>query len=499
MFLKGIMAIALVLAFAVPGAYGISMSISGGEGGGSFYDITTFDALAQDNLIVRSVVNGATLEQDASGSGDLRKSFGISNRRGERAHITADVVNAGSWEYSQPVMVADATTASVTGFALTATDANSIKCNAEVSDRRGDKASAVVEVIQGSLYNYHGDAFASSSGVNAMQSFDSAVGAQITAKEVALKPAGSAATNTKVQNGGIIGYSNLGLTSAGSQSAGTFGQFELAIGSMIATESSASRSCGYRSNTKMDIAGTKAQMASVSGYNSVAGFGSGFETEAEQNLFGVASGKTIELLAASSNAERDISSLKTDILGTETEPGFISEYSDIAESFRDNVFANSVFSQAEADEIHLSSSSLNKRNDRANANMNAAGNGLISSYEGFSSASAKTASANTDILNIGILAGKNIEYDVSVSDAKRNSATISNEVRDGSIFGDVTNRADISPNELVAAQVGDGVSGSLMQLKFDAREAATKETVHNSIDLPNLSNFNYFITLGVNR
>lgn len=499
MSLKGFMVIVLVLVFAVPGVYGISVSISGGEGGSSFYDTTIFDALNHDNLMVHSIVNGATLEQDASGQGDLHKSFGASNRRGERAQITADVINAGSWEYTQPAIAVDATTVSVTGFTLTATDANSIKCNTGASDRLGDKANAAIEVTQGSIYNYHGDAFASSSGVNAAQSFDAAVGAQVTARETALKPTGSAATNTNVQNGDISSYSNLGLTFADTQSTEAFGQFEMAIGSMIGTESSASRSCGYKSNTKMNVAGTKTQMAFVSGHDSLAALGLGFETEAEQNLFGVASGKTIGLLATSSNAERDISSLKTDIQGTDAEPGFISGYSDVTESFRDRAFAGSAFSQAEADEIHLSSSSLNKKNDRANANMNAVGNGQISNYEGSSSVTASTSSADSNIVDAGILAGRNIEYDVSVSDAKRNSATISNEVQDGTIFGNVINEADISPHELIAAQVGNGISGSLMQLKFDARETATKESVHNSIDLPNPSNFNYFITLSLNR
>ena len=127
MSLKGIMVIVLVLIFAVPGACGIRLSISGEEGGSSFYDTTTFDALDHDNLMVNSVVYGATLDQIASGDGDLHKSFGASNRRGERAIITADVANAGSWQYTQPAIAADATTASVTGFVLTATDADTDK------------------------------------------------------------------------------------------------------------------------------------------------------------------------------------------------------------------------------------------------------------------------------------------------------------------------------------------------------------------------------------
>ena len=164
MYSKGILALVLALVFFVPGAYGISVIMSGEESGNSFYDAATFNALDYQSLIVHSAVNGATLLQDASGNGDLHKIFGASNHLGEKAQITADVVNAGSWQYTQPAIAADATTASVTGFTLTATDANSIKCNTGATDRLGDKASAAVEVIQGSLNNYHGDAYASSTG-----------------------------------------------------------------------------------------------------------------------------------------------------------------------------------------------------------------------------------------------------------------------------------------------------------------------------------------------
>ncbi len=175
MYSKGIVVLMLALVFFVPGAYGISVTINGEDSGNSFYDASTYAALDHHSLMVHSVVNGATLLQDASGSGDLHKIFGASNHLGETAKITADVVNAGSWQYIQPVIASDATDASVTGFTLTATDADSIKCNTGATDRLGDKASASVEVIQGSLNNYHGDAFATSTGVNPIQSFDSAI------------------------------------------------------------------------------------------------------------------------------------------------------------------------------------------------------------------------------------------------------------------------------------------------------------------------------------
>jgi hypothetical protein len=260
---KGIAALMLVLVFFIPGAYGINVIISGEESGNSFHDAATFNALDHQSLMVHSAVNGATLLQDASGNGDLHKSFGASSHRGETARITADVVNAGSWQYTQPAIYADDTSASVTGFTLTATDANSIKCNTGATDRLGDKASAAVEVIQGSLNNYHGDAVATSTGVNAIQSFDSAVGLQVTAKETASNPTGSTVTNTNVQNGEIVGYNNDGFTHAEPQLIEAVGYFHLAVGNTIGSESSAYKTSGSRSNIGMNVVVTESQKGQV--------------------------------------------------------------------------------------------------------------------------------------------------------------------------------------------------------------------------------------------
>jgi hypothetical protein len=377
MYSKGIVVLMLALVFIVPGAYGISVTINGEDSGNSFFDATTFNTLNHQSLTAHSVVKGATLLQDAIGIGDLHKIFGASNHLGETARITADVVNAGSWEYTQPVIAADVTGASVTGFTLTATDANSIKCNTGATDRLGDKASASVEVIQGSLINYNGDAFASSTGVNPTQSFDSASGLRVTAKETASNPTGATATNTNVQNGGIFGYSNFGSTFASPFLMETVGQFGQAEGSAISADSSALKTSGSRSNTKMSVLGTETQPADVFGYDTAAGVGFGFETGATQFLYGGANGNVIGFTASSSNAERDISSSKTDILGTETVQGSIIGYNDLTESFLDGVFAQNFFILAEGNEIDLSTSASNKENDRANANMNAVGNGQL--------------------------------------------------------------------------------------------------------------------------
>ena len=478
MYSKGIMALMLALVIFVPGAYGISVTISGEDSGNSFYDASTYAALDHQSLMVHSTVNGATLLQDASGSGDLHKIFGASNHLGEKAQITADVVNAGSWQYTQPAIAADATTASVTGFTLTATDANSIKCNTGATDRLGDKASASVEVIQGSLNNYHGDAFASSTGVNPIQSFDSAVGLQGTAKETASNPTGSTATNTNVQNGEIIGYSNFGETFAYPLFFETVGQFDQADGSAIGADSSALKTSGSRSNTKMSVLGTETQPALVFGYGTAAGIGFGFETGAEQFLFGGANGNVIGFKASSSNAERDISSSKTDILGTETVPGSISGYSDLTESSQYSVFALNSFSQAGGNEIHLSTSASNKENDRANANMDAFRNGQITNFGSSSSATLKTATASNGGSGLGI-SGDVISYDASASDAARNRASVGTGVLNGFIV-DPTNSATVD-NTLVqslsASQSAPIASGSLAKISAIAVNAAQEQKI----------------------
>jgi hypothetical protein len=486
MYSKGIMALILVLVFVVPGAYGISVSIAGSQAGSSFYDTMTFDSLNHDNLMVHSTVNGATLLQDASGSGDLHKIFAASNHLGERAQITADVVNAGSWQYSQPAIAADATTASLTGFALTATDAKSIKCNAGATDRLGDKASAAIEVIQGSLINYHGDAFAYSDEVYPIQSFDAAVGLQVTAKETASNPTGSTVTNTNVQNGGIFGYSNFGLTFANPQFLETVGQFGLAEGSAIGADSSALKTSGSRSNTKMSVLCPETQPALVSGYGTAAGIGFNFETGAEQSLLGGANGKVIGFTSSSSNAERDMSSSKTDILGTGIVPGYISGHSELTESFRDSVFAQNSFFQAEGNEIHLSTSASNKENDRANANMNTIGNGLITNFGSSSSATLKTAKASDGHPDLGIW-GDVISYDASASDWARNSARVNTVALNGFIV-DPTNSATVDNTmvqSLTASQSATIASGSMADIDALAIKAAKKQkSLDNSIINP---------------
>ncbi|MDD4161816.1 MAG: hypothetical protein PHW87_04980, partial [Methanothrix sp.] len=92
----------LALVFFIPGAYSISVSLSGGDAGSSFSDVLTIGADVKDSVSVYSLVKGSTLEQDASGNGNLHKSFSATNHKGENAHIIADIVNAGYWEYNQP-------------------------------------------------------------------------------------------------------------------------------------------------------------------------------------------------------------------------------------------------------------------------------------------------------------------------------------------------------------------------------------------------------------
>ncbi|MDD4163446.1 MAG: hypothetical protein PHW87_13305 [Methanothrix sp.] len=214
----------------------------------------------------------------------MHKSFSATNHKGENAHIVADIVNAGYWEYNQPVISTDATSASVSGFGLTATDADSIKCTAGVSNRKINKANAIVEVYGGSLINYQADASARSDGVALSQSFDQASGDRIAVSERASNPTGYASTKTNVEDGSLFGYSNEGSTYANSQSLQTLGQFDEAIGEKIASESSGYKSCGYRSNSKMNVESTESQDGQAIAYYSQAGV----------DLFGL---KTVSLQA----------------------------------------------------------------------------------------------------------------------------------------------------------------------------------------------------------
>ena len=240
----------LMLVFFAPCAQCISVSISGSQGGSGFSDITSFNAENDDIFGVHSVINGGAMAQDASGSGNLHKSFAANNHKGEKAQVTVDVVNADSWDYSLPFIYTGDTNAGVSGFLLTAIDANSIKCTSRASDRLGDKASASTEVYRGSLYNYQADAYATNGGVQASQSFGGADGVRVEVKEKASNPTGSASTNTNVNAGGINGYSDYinDGTFANPELVETIGTFDHAAGKEIRSESSAYRKPGYRSN-----------------------------------------------------------------------------------------------------------------------------------------------------------------------------------------------------------------------------------------------------------
>ena len=130
--------------------------------------------------------------------------------------------------------------------------------------------------------------------------------------------------------------------------------------------------------------------------------------------------------------------------------------------------------------------SSNRPGDRANANMHAVGDGQITNYEGSSSATAQTATASNNIFD-GTLAGKKIEFDVSAFDAARNRAVLSTEALGGSISGTILSSSDISANELIASHIGNDVSGSSMQVRYDGKEMATGETAQGIFEIPNPS------------
>ena len=503
MFSKGIIAVMLILVFLIPGAYGISVSIAGAEGGSSFYDTATFNEPNHNSLSVHSTVNGATLEQDASGSGDLHKSFGANNHRGEKAQIMADVVNAGNWKYTQPSIVAGDTYAGVSGFLLTATNADSIKCTSGASDRQGDKASTSTEVSYGSLYNYQGDAYATNGGVRAWQSFGGADAASVSVNEKASNQAGSSATSTNVVEGGInryLDYINDG-TFANPEMAKTIGVFDHASGKEVESESSAYRSAGHRSNAKMDVTRTNSYWCYVDGFLSTAGEGPGFETEASQQVSGTANGYTIGFSLSSLNTERDISSANAGIQGTEIRPGEVYGYygltksskepqdfiDDLSEPFQNGVYVDNYLGTAYGEEIHLSSSSSNGENDRANANMNIVGSGQISNRVSSSSATAKTASASNSYIDFGSsVSGNAISFEASASDAARNRASVSTLLLGGFII-DPLNSAAVDNTVMQSLTTNQGAyfaSGSELKIDAKAINAAKLQKSLNTIYIP---------------
>ena len=418
------------------------------------------------------------IAQDASGIGDLHKSFIATNHKGEKAQITADVVNAGSWDYTQPFIDVSDDHAGLSGFLLNAIDANSIKCVSSASDRLGDNARASTEVSFGSLHNYQANAYASSTDVQAIQSFDRADGTLVAINERASNPTGSTITKTNVVAGEINGYSNQGLTFANQDLVESFGLFRNASGETITSESSAYKTCGYRSNDRMNVSGTESYLGHVSNLFSAAGIGFGFETGAARSLE-TADGGKIEISSSSSNPKRDVSSTNLEIKGTEAQPGMLNRYNDLTESFQDGVFAQNWLGAVEGDEIHISSSASNKVNDKANVKVNVIGEGYIANYNSYSSATGEIVSAMNQIESFDplhpSLAGNDIEFGASVSNLARSSARVSTEIQNGHIEGAISNEATVDNtigNELTAMQGATNVSGTMMQIDATVIEAA---------------------------
>lgn len=498
MLLKDLVKMALVLIFFVPGVNGISVGLSGSEADSGFSDTLTIDANKEDSVNVFSVMKGPALEQYASGSGNLHKIFGASNHNGERALITADVVNAGHWEYYQPFIYTDAISASVTGFGLTATGSDSIKCAASATNRRGDRVGAGVEVSQGSLNNYWANAIASSSGVGVLQSFREANGGGVSVTERAANSAGFLSTTTNVEDGSIIGYRTDPLVFSGKGMMDTRSLFESAMGRKISSESSAYRTCGYRSNAKMNIEGTQSLKGQAIGFSSSTSAGFDFETNAQQHMVKGTQGNMIELSGSSMNNERDISSTSMQIRSTDTTSGFVDGYWGITESYQDGVVVLNPINSAGGDSIQLKASASNKKNDRANANIYAYGDGYIANYVGFSRATALTATATNRLHAVTDrpLAGQEIGIDTSASNAAGYNALISTVIQEGHIMGSISNEAkvDSSAKELIAYQNASEVFGSMMAIDIFLRDAVNGGKKYN-FSFPNPSGLYYSVDI----
>lgn len=454
---KGFIGMMLALIFFIPVAYGFSMDFSGGDGVNSFSDVLAIDTIAEDRLDIYSLARGSALEQHASGNGYLHKSFSANNHKGERAQITADVLGAGGWEYYQPTIYTDATSASVSGFTLTATDANSIKCAALATDRKGDKARASVEVYQGSIYNYRADAFAYSDGVGVLQSFDRAIGDRIAITEKASNRKAYTSISTNVEEGYIDLYSNLGATFAHPYGLETVGYFDFAAGNRITSESSVYKTCGYRSNVKLDVKGSENQDGSVDRYLSAAGmdldFGAygldfGLKTGAAQLLYG-AQGNVISLSSSASN-QGDTSNAKMVVVGSEGQDGSIKGYFSAAgddfdlsadeldlglsaggldfDFSADGLDSNmktgaaQLLYEAKCNVISLSSSASSK-SDKSNANMKVEGSeSQDSSIKGYFSAAGTDFDLSADRLGFGLSAdGMGFDYSVEGMDFSINT------------------------------------------------------------------------------
>lgn len=294
-----IILLGLALALLVPSACAIQVGLAGSSNGVGFTDGMTLTGTKDASLAVQNTVSGGTLSQTVTGGGrlDLHKTFTADDNAGEIAKIIVDVTKAGTLNYVQPAITTTSTSAALTGFTLTATDAAEIDCTSKAINRFGDKAVSSIGIQQGSLNNYGSWAGADTNGVRTNQGLDSANGNSIDIEETATTRLGDKAVSSiDVQQGSLNNYGS--WTSAnptvGFVSTQVYGMNIGANGNLINIENKATNTFGDKTISSMNVL-----HGSLNNYGSFAG-GYPYKATTGQD-FDIANGNSIDIEERASN------------------------------------------------------------------------------------------------------------------------------------------------------------------------------------------------------
>jgi hypothetical protein len=209
----------LVGLILLPGACGISLSVSqGNEAGNSGYT-TRYEAADDASVHDSTTLTESGLSRALIASGSLDELHWVSNAWGDYAEVRAKVNNAASYSYSYNLFPGSGggwwSGAVWAEEWLTATSADYINAYAYASNSAGDQAKAEMTVDHGSINGYYAAAYSGPAwwlgvdrGAFVQQTANKATGNNILAQTFTNDaPGDRAGSRTEVKSGTLNGYS----------------------------------------------------------------------------------------------------------------------------------------------------------------------------------------------------------------------------------------------------------------------------------------------------
>lgn len=504
--IRKIILLGLALVLLVPSAYAIQVGLAGSSNNVGFSDGMTLTGTKDAGLAVQNTVSGGTLSQTVTGSGrlDLHKTFTADDNAGEIAKIIVDVTKAGTLNYVQPAITTTSTSAALTGFTLTATDAAEIDCTSKATNRFGDKSVSSIGVQQGSLNNYRSSAYTDTTGARTDQSLDGANGISINIKDTAADRFGDkAVSSVDVLQGSLNNYRSSAWTDVDRFRAITEQVLDSANGNSIDIEERASNELGNARTSTMISQGT---ISGYSGeyryYHNYAVHGSFLITGRRIDRGGIVSGRSIELQSIANNADGAVSSSDT-IAKNAVVNGYESNSVVYSAEIWDGLVSEA-YQRADTilgGNIQRLTKSVDIGGDKSSTYTEVQSESNKGSVNGYSDGTEATLSSvfaeiNPNPYTTSTASGDKIHMDATASDIAGNKATAITEVLKGTISGAENHaEAGISPDKIAASQIG-GVTGNKLALDATAINAANLKATKSKRAL-NLNNIAFHNTASI--